>query len=69
MEAAAERLRALCDAAGIDESHGVKHARRVLAHAEQAQPAAPTLTLTLTLTLNPTLTLTLILTTEPRPDH
>ena len=41
LEAAAEGLRALCDAAGIDESHGVKHARRVLAHAEQALPRRP----------------------------
>ena len=36
-------LRALCDAAGIDESHGVKHARAVLAHAERALAAAPPL--------------------------
>ena len=43
VEAAAVGLRTLCDAAGVDESHGVKHARAVLAHAEQALAAAPPL--------------------------
>ena len=38
VEAAVEGLRAHCDAAGIDESHGLEHARRVLYHAEQARP-------------------------------
>ena len=43
VEAAAVGLRALCVAAGIDDSHGVKHARAVLAHAEAALAAAPPL--------------------------
>ena len=72
VEAAAEGLRALCDAAGIDESHGLEHARRVLYHAEQARPASspsltPSLTQTLTPTLIATLTLTLALTLTPMP--
>ena len=65
VEAATEGLRALCDAAGIDESHGVKHARSVLAHAEQALAAAPTLTLTLTPTLTLTVALALALARTP----
>lgn len=40
VEAAINGLRALCDAHGIDDSHGVSHASAVLAHADRALAAA-----------------------------
>ena len=36
-------LTALCDSAGVDESHGVEHARAVLGHTERALAVGPVL--------------------------